>query len=84
MSGSELFTTISETFDALSSNPSKAKWRPLLIGVSTHPVLEEAKFKNHGADLVWGKPPPTMSQSLGYELVAALTEKRGRHICRER
>lgn len=70
ISGSQLFARINQL--------SGSKWRPLLIGVSTQPQTERHAFLEGGADFVWGKPPPSMNQALGFELVSSLVQKRGR------
>jgi len=48
----------------------------LVIGVSVNVERDSRKLKNSGADLVWGKPPPTMGNSLRNKLISALIAKR--------
>jgi hypothetical protein len=72
MSGAELFQRILEA-DELNkqtttlvdaSSVNRSRWSPLLIAVSTCPKNEEKMFLYHGADLVWGKPPPCIDDCL--------------------
>lgn len=48
----------------------------LVIGVSVNLEKDSQKLKDSGADLVWGKPPPTMGEELRNKLVSALIAKR--------
>ena len=93
MSGSELFSKILMADecgqnDASTAVPAEAsaltpiQWPPLLIGVSMRPQIDASTFYDHGADLVWGKPPPNMNECLRDQLVAALLKKRRRRsVC---
>jgi CheY-like chemotaxis protein len=87
ISGSELFqhiqdmeraafftSTTAPTFDLLEEVP--APHCSLLIGVSTNPNQDSRRFLEHGADFVWGKPPPCMNAALRNELITALIKKR--------
>lgn len=93
MSGSELFQKINSTDESFLKDSSRQQatsksplemsslipihWQPLLIGVSMQPAEDASKFFNSGADFVWGKPPPTMNDTLRDQLVASLVKKRG-------
>lgn len=82
LSGSELLHEIKEMSTASSaaeaSSVSAALGsRPLLlIGVSAYPDKDSEHFYESGADLVWGKPPPTMNDQLRDQLVLLLMKKR--------
>lgn len=49
---------------------------PLLIGVSVDPENDGPRLRECGADVIWGKPPPSMDARLRDELVARLIRKR--------
>jgi len=70
MSGSQLYKKICDECHLKAMN------RPVLVGVSTHPQAEEKIFKESGADMLWGKPPPTMDSTLASKLMTLLIEKR--------
>jgi hypothetical protein len=48
----------------------------LLIGVTVNLERDEQKLKDSGADLVWGKPPPKICNSLRNKLISCLVTKR--------
>jgi hypothetical protein len=50
--------------------------RSLLIGVSVNVERDEKTLKESGADLVWGKPPPSMNNALRNQLISLLIAKR--------
>jgi hypothetical protein len=58
---------------SLSDTPPQ---RALLIGVSMHPTQDSKSFMEHGADIVWGKPPPHMNTELRNQLILKLLQKR--------
>ena len=70
MSGSTLLRQIRAHEDRTGGN------RALLIGISYHVDRDRANLERGGADLVWSKPPPTMSPSMGNQLLSQLLQKR--------
>jgi CheY-like chemotaxis protein len=60
----------------LQSRHSRSHHAALYIGVSAHINDDAAKLKEHGADIVWSKPPPLMDQRLRDAIVAAIDGKR--------
>lgn len=54
--------------------------RSLLIGVSMQPDRDAKDFQQAGADVVWGKPIPSVGDALRNQLLHVLVEKRRRSI----
>jgi CheY-like chemotaxis protein len=50
--------------------------KPLLIGVSVDLVRDGKSLQDSGADMVWGKPPPKMNETLRNQMLSALITKR--------
>jgi CheY-like chemotaxis protein len=50
---------------------------PLFIGVTSHPEVDAPQLQQHGADVVWSKPPPRINLDLRNELLRTLSQKRG-------
>jgi hypothetical protein len=55
-----------------------ASMKALFVGVCSDTKTEILKFKAHGADFVWRKPPPLMDDSLRDTILRSLLIKRGR------
>lgn len=53
---------------------------PLVIGISAYLQQDGKKLKDSGADIVWGKPPPRMDESLRNEILRLIMMKRNRSI----
>jgi CheY-like chemotaxis protein len=51
---------------------------PLFIGITSHLEQDQERFRNAGADLVWPKPPPSVSHELREGLLRSLLRKRGK------
>jgi len=68
-SGSSLLEYIQQKDKALAQ-------RSLWIGVSAHLASDKKEFEGK-ADLVWGKPPPSINPSLVDDLLKRLLQKRG-------
>jgi CheY-like chemotaxis protein len=66
--------TGSMLLQCLTANCPKA----LYIGLSAYIKEDKQCLKNGGADFVWAKPPPTMTEALRNKLLGALLEKRGK------
>lgn len=67
--------------DSNSDPPETSVFSPpqrlaLFIGVSVNVERDSQKLNDSGADLVWGKPPPTMDERLRFKLISALIAKR--------
>lgn len=85
-SGSELLKRIDELCEGLAPSSLEAdtcsysnfnvQKAPLLVGVSAHPEQDAQTFYKNRADVVWGKPPPTMDEHLRDQLVSVLVKKR--------
>ena len=54
--------------------------RALLVGVSVDVDRDGEKLRNSGADMVWGKPPPSMGTLLRNRIVCELMKRRGNHL----
>lgn len=50
----------------------------LFIGLTAHHVLEKELLLQSGADMVWGKPPPLVNETLRNEILKKLLTKRGK------
>jgi len=84
-SGSNLIHTITceqkhmKPVGDTSYGDSKEKSSPqysFIIGVSAYINEHYNKLEASGADIVWGKPPPSMGAKLRYELLEAVLQKR--------
>jgi hypothetical protein len=51
---------------------------PLVIGMSAYLQQDGMKLKDCGADMVWGKPPPKMDETLRNEILRLIMMKRNR------
>lgn len=51
---------------------------PLVIGMSAYVQQDGTKLKDCGADMVWGKPPPKMDETLRNEILRLIMMKRNR------
>lgn len=49
---------------------------PLYIGITSHLEQDMESLRDHGADVVWPKPPPPTSEALRNELLRLLRAKR--------
>lgn len=66
-----------ESADEASSSVFSPPQRwSLIIGVSMNAERDKQQLEESGADLVWGKPPPTMNEELRNKLISALIAKR--------
>jgi hypothetical protein len=75
-SSSATATSGSSLLLELQSRQSRSHHAALYIGVSAHVNDDAAKLKEHGADIVWSKPPPLMDRRLRDAIVAAIEDKR--------
>ena len=79
--GSSLIQKITNDFNSMSSFEKRTKRHPLVIGISAYLNKDKQRLEESGSDLVWGKPPPMMCDSLRMELLKKLMLKRNRpHI----
>eukprot|EP00529_Nitzschia_sp_RCC80_P017505 CAMPEP_0113451150 /NCGR_PEP_ID=MMETSP0014_2-20120614/6192_1 /TAXON_ID=2857 /ORGANISM="Nitzschia sp." /LENGTH=842 /DNA_ID=CAMNT_0000342501 /DNA_START=631 /DNA_END=3159 /DNA_ORIENTATION=- /assembly_acc=CAM_ASM_000159 len=72
------FITTSDMKMASGESSSIVDQRPasLLIGVSVKPDRDAKVLQRAGADIVWGKPPPKVSNALANILLSLLLSKR--------
>lgn len=73
MTGAQLFAKI--TIDCGTPN----EVTPVLVGVSNNPSKDATLLQSSGADLIWGKPPPTMDDALRLSINSVLAEKYRQH-----
>lgn len=77
-SGSTLLAGIAEESASARTKTVLPKRMPLLIGVTAQLDRDRERLERHGADVVWSKPPPTMSDDLQRDLLRLLLIKRGK------
>jgi hypothetical protein len=71
----------STTYEAMASAiSSRIEWRALLIGVSAQPDRDAKTLRENGADVIWGKPIPSVGDALRNQLLSALISKRRRSL----
>lgn len=64
--------------DSHDSDDDKERY-PLLIGMSAYLEQDGKKLHESGADIVWGKPPPNMDESLRNHILKLIMTKRNRN-----
>lgn len=63
----------------IATRPNTDSYRfPLVIGMSAYLQQDGKMLKESGADIVWGKPPPTMDETLRNEILRSIMMKRNR------
>jgi hypothetical protein len=71
---------VTTTSGTMASGESSSMLQPrpaaLLIGVSIKPDRDAKSLQQAGADIVWGKPPPKISDALAMQLLSLLLSKR--------
>jgi len=72
--GSELIELISKLIEQQDRNDPSSSC--LVIGVSVQPDRDATKMQRAGADFVWGKPIPSVGNSLRNKLLSKLLAKR--------
>jgi len=72
--GSELIELISSLIEQQDGNDPSLSC--LVIGVSVQPDRDATKMRRAGADFVWGKPIPSVGNSLRNKLLSKLLVKR--------
>lgn len=84
-SGSELVHNIKcEERNMLHTWKKSNWWRSthprvsLLIGMSAHLDQDSYKMKRGGADMMWGKPPPPLNNTMRRDILRLLLKKRDR------
>lgn len=72
----------STTCEAMTAAPisSRIERRALLIGVSAQPDRDAKTLRENGADVIWGKPIPSVGDALRNQLLSALISKRRRSL----
>ena len=84
MSGSGLFRSLATISKDECKTREQKRSAALWIGVSAYLAKDRASLEASGADICWGKPPPTMSDALRNQMLQALLMKRGQSdFCQE-